>query len=75
MYYDANITFRILMKTIQGCEARTPELGIFPGVRAQKLKFQESELSLKFRTGAGAMVIWKVVPSPDPFLDTNGFSK
>jgi len=49
-----------------------PELGIVPGAEAQ-LKNQEPKLSLKFRTGSGAMVIWNVAPGP--FLHTNSFVK
>jgi len=58
----ANITVGILVKIILGCgaEAGAPELGILPGAGAQ-IKNQESELSLKFRTGF--------------LLDTNGFVK
>jgi len=44
------------VKILQGCEAATPELGILPGAGAQ-IENQEPELSLKFRTGAGAMAI------------------
>jgi len=44
----------------QGCGAGAPKLGIFPGTGDQ-IKNQETEpgpeLSLKFRTGAGAMAI------------------
>jgi len=42
-----------------GCEAGAPELGILPGAGAQikNQKQPEPELSLKFRTGAGAMAI------------------
>jgi len=54
LYYDANITFRILVK-------KTLNSGLYgaghfagPGVRN---KNQEPELSLKFRTGAEAMAI------------------
>jgi len=35
LYYDANITFRILAKIIQGYGAAASELGILPGVGAQ----------------------------------------
>jgi len=42
--------------------------------RGQKLCWIP-ELSLKFRTRAGALAIWEVAPAPDPFLDTNGFAK
>ena len=35
LYYDANITFRILAKIIQGYGAAAPELGILPGAGAQ----------------------------------------
>jgi len=34
-------------------QTRASELGILPGARAQ-IKNQEPELSLKFKTGAGA---------------------
>jgi len=37
------------------------------------MKNQETELSLKCKTGTGAMAIWEV--DPGPFLDTNGFPK
>jgi len=50
-----------------------PELDILPGAGAQMKK--EPELSLKFRSGAGAMAIWEVASAPDPFQDTNGFAK
>jgi len=40
---------------VQGCGAL--ELGILPGAGAQIKNQKESELSLKFRTGAGAMAI------------------
>jgi len=75
MYYHANITFRILVKIIQGYGAGPPELGIFPGTGAQIKNQKEQELSLKFRTGARSIAIWAVAPVPDPFLDTNGFAK
>jgi len=35
LYYDANITFSILMKIIQGYGAAAPELGILPVGGAQ----------------------------------------
>ena len=35
----------------------------------------ELELSLKYKTGAGAMAIWEEAQAPGPFLDTNGFAK
>ena len=59
-----------------GLPSRAPELGILPGAGAQ-IKNQELEpgLSLKFRTGARAVAIWEVAPSPSPFLDTSGFGK
>jgi len=60
LYYDDNVTFRILVKIIQGygVEAGAPELGILPGPGAgTQIKNQEPELSLKFRTGAGATAI------------------
>jgi len=44
------------VKIIQGCGVRAPEQGILPIVGAQ-IENQEPELSLKFRTGAGATVI------------------
>jgi len=44
LYFDANITFRILVKIIQAYGAGAPELGIFPGVGAL-IKNQEPELS------------------------------
>ena len=52
-----------------------PELDILPGAGAQINNQKEPQLSLKCRTGAWAMVIWKVAPAPGPFLDTNGFAK
>jgi len=61
LYYDANITFRILAKTIQGF-----------GAGAQNKNQKQPELSLKFRTVAGATAISEVAPARDPFLDTNG---
>jgi len=75
LYFDANITFRILVKIIQDYWAGAPELGIFPGAGTQikNEKDSEPEPSLKFRTGAGAVIIWDVAPGP--FLDTNGFAK
>jgi len=53
-----------------------PELGILPraGTGAQ-IKNQKPEISIKFKTEAGAMAIWEVAPAPDPFLDNNGFAK
>jgi len=54
LYYDPNITFRILVKLIQGYGAGAPELGILPGAGAQ-INSQEPELSLEFRTGAMAI--------------------
>jgi len=57
MYYHANITFRILVKIIQGYGAGPPELGIFPGTGAQIKNQKEQELSLKFRTGARSIAI------------------
>jgi len=48
------------VKIIQGygVEAGAPELGILPGPGAgTQIKNQEPELSLKFRTGAGATAI------------------
>jgi len=45
-----------------------PELGILSGAGAQ-IKNQKPELSLKFRTGAGAMNILEVAGAP--FLDIN----
>jgi len=71
LYYDPDITFRILVKLIQGCGAGAPELGILPGAGAQ-INSQEPELSLEFRTGA--MAIWELAPPLGPFLDTNGFA-
>jgi len=64
LYYVANIPFRILVKIIQGYRAEIPGLGILPGAGAgAQIKNQkEPELSLKFRTGAGAMVICEVAP-------------
>jgi len=35
LYFDANITFRILVEIIQGYGDAAPELGIFPGAGAQ----------------------------------------
>jgi len=56
LYYDANITFRILVKIIQGDGAGASELDNLPGPGAgTQIKNQEPELSLKFRNGAGAM--------------------
>jgi len=57
LYYDANIKFRILVKIIQGYAAGAQELGILPGARVQNKNQKEPELSLKFRTGSGAMAI------------------
>jgi len=57
LYYDANITFRILAKIIQGSGAGAPELGILPGAGSQIKNQKEPDLSLKFRTGAAAMAI------------------
>jgi len=34
LFYDANDTFRILVKIIQGYEVGAPELGILPGAGA-----------------------------------------
>ena len=63
MYYDANITFRILVKIIQAYGVGAQELGILPAARAQiKNKEPEPEFSWKFRTGAGVMAIWEVAP-------------
>ena len=75
MYYNANITFRIIVKIIQGYGAGGPELDILPGAGAQIKNQKEPKPSLKFRTGAGAMAIWELSPAPDPFLDINGFAK
>jgi len=72
LYYDTNITFRILVKIIQSYEARVLELGILPGAGAQMKNQKEPELSLKFRTGAGAMAICEVAPGS--FLNTNDFA-
>jgi len=63
------------VKIIQGYAAGAQELGILPGARVQNKNQKEPELSLKFRTGSGAMAIWEVAPAPGPFLDTNGFAK
>jgi len=59
LYHDANITFRILVKylVIQGYGAGVPVLRILPGAGVQHKNQKEPELSLKFRTGAGAMAI------------------
>jgi len=46
LYFDANITFRILVEILQGYGAGAPGLGILPGAGAQ-IKNQEPELSLK----------------------------
>jgi len=64
------------VKIIQDYGARTSEMGILHGARAQ-IKNQEPEpdFTLKFRNGAGAMVIWEVAPAPGNFLDTNSFAK
>jgi len=43
-----------------------------PGAGAQ-IKIQETELSLTFKTGSGA--VWEVAPAPGHFPDTNGFAK
>ena len=59
---------------IQACGAGVPEVGIFPRARVQK-ENQKPDLSLKFRTGAGAVAIWEVAPAQGPFLDTNSFAK
>jgi len=47
------------VKIIQDYGAGAPELGIFPGAGTQikNEKDSEPEPSLKFRTGAGAVVI------------------
>jgi len=42
MYYDADITFRILAKIIQAYGVGAPELGILPGAGAQ-IKNQEPD--------------------------------
>jgi len=75
LYYDANVTFRILVKIIQVYGVGAPELGISPGAGAQikNQKEPDPESSWKFRTEAGVMAIWEVAPGP--FLDTNGFAK
>jgi len=59
LYYDANITFRILVKIIKGYGVGAPELGILPGAGAgtQIKNDKEPEFSLKFRTRAGATAI------------------
>jgi len=51
LYYDASVTFRILVKIIQGYWAGAPE---------QK----ELELSLKLRSGAIGTAIWEVALAP-----------
>ena len=69
MYYDADITFRILAKIIQAYGVGAPELGILPGAGAQ-IKNQEPdpEFSWKFTTGVGVMAIWEVALALGPFL-------
>jgi len=50
VYYDANVTFRIHAKIIQGYRVGAPELGILPGaVAGDQIKNQkepESVLSI-----------------------------
>jgi len=76
LYYDANITFRILVKIIQAYGTGAPEQGILPVAGAQ-IKNQEPdpEFSWNIRTGAGVMAIWEVAAAQGLFLDTNGFAK
>jgi len=45
-----------------------------PRAEAQT-KNQEPDLSLKFKTRAGAMAIGEVALTPASFLNTNGFAK
>ena len=59
---------------MQGYGAGAPELGILPGDGVQN-KNQDPELSLKFRTGAEAMVTWEVTAAWGSFIDTNGYAK
>jgi len=72
LYCDVNITFRILAEIVRGLRSRG-WLGVLPGAGAQ-IGYQEPDLSLTFRTGAGATVIWEG-PAPSPFLDANGFAE
>jgi len=50
------MTCRILVKILRNPGYGAQELGILPGAGVQN-KNQEPELSLKLRTGAGAMAI------------------
>jgi len=43
LYYDANITFRILVKIIQAYGVGAQELGILPGAGAQIKNKKEPE--------------------------------
>jgi len=45
LYYDANITFRILVKIIQGYGVGALELGILPGAGDQIKNHKDPELS------------------------------
>jgi len=60
---------------IQGYGAGASDLGILHGAGVQNKNQKEPELSLKFRTGVGAVAIWEVALALGPFLDTNGFAK
>ena len=72
LYYDANITFRILVKIIQGYGAGAPELGILSGAGAQS-EGAGSAVQLKIWDRSRSYGIWDVAPGP--FLFTNGFAK
>ena len=61
LYYDANITFRILVKIIQGYGAGAQSEGA------------GSAVQLKIWDRSRSYGIWDVAPGP--FLFTNGFAK
>ena len=53
-----------------------PKLGSLPGAGpGAQITNQDPELSLKFRTGSGAMAIREVALTLGPFLDANGSAK
>jgi len=73
LYYDTNITLRILLKRIKGYEAGALELGIISRDGAQ---IKDPELRSKFRTRAGAMDISEIARSSGPgSLRIGGFTK